>query len=45
VIAIALVGAFLVMQFSRADSTPYAWLGALFGATYLGGILWYRQRS
>jgi hypothetical protein len=45
VIAIALVGAFLVMQFRRADSTPYAWLGALFGATYLGGILWYRQRS
>jgi hypothetical protein len=45
VIAIALVGAFLVTQFSRADATPFAWLGALFAATYLGGILWYRQRS
>ena len=45
VIAVAIVGAFLVTQFSRADATPYAWLGALFAATYLGGILWYRQRS
>ncbi len=45
VIAVAIVGAFLVTQFGRADATPYAWLGALFAATYLGGILWYRQRS
>jgi len=34
-----------VMQFRGADATPYAWLGTLFGVTYLGGILWYRQRS
>jgi hypothetical protein len=45
VIAIALVGAFIITQFNRADATPFAWLGALFAATYLGGILWYRQRS
>ncbi len=45
VIAVAIVGAFLVTQFGRADATPYAWLGALFAAMYLGGILWYRQRS
>lgn len=45
VIAVAIVGAYLVAQFSGADSAPYAWLGALLGATYLGGIVWYRQRS
>jgi hypothetical protein len=45
VIAVAIVGAFLVTEFSGADATPYAWLGALFAAMYLGGILWYRQRS
>jgi hypothetical protein len=45
VVAVAIVGAFLMAQFGEADATPYAWLGALFGATYLGGILWYRQRS
>jgi hypothetical protein len=45
VIAIALVGAFLITRFGGADATPYAWLGALFAATYLVGILWYRQRS
>jgi hypothetical protein len=45
VIAIALVGAFIVTQFNRADATPFAWLGGLFAVTYLGGILWYRQRS
>jgi hypothetical protein len=45
VIAIALVGAFLIPRLGGADATPYAWLGALFAATYLGGILWYRQRS
>lgn len=45
VMAIVLVGAFLVTQFGKADATPYTWLGALFALTYLGGILWYRQRS
>jgi hypothetical protein len=45
VIAVALVGAFLVTQFGGADSTPYAWVGAVFAAAYLGGLVWYRSRS
>jgi uncharacterized membrane protein len=45
VLAVVLVGAFLVSTFGGADSTPYAWLGAIFAVAYLGGILWYRQRS
>ncbi|MFI5261664.1 MAG: hypothetical protein ACHQZR_03800 [Candidatus Limnocylindrales bacterium] len=44
-LAVALVTAFLLTQFSGGDSTPYAWLGALFAAVYLGGLVWYRQRS
>jgi hypothetical protein len=45
IIAIALVAAFLVAQFGGADATPYAWLGAVFAVTYLGGLIWYRSRS
>jgi hypothetical protein len=45
VIAVALVGAFLVTQFGGADSTPYAWVGAVLAAAYLGGLVWYRSRS
>ncbi|MGZ3588513.1 MAG: hypothetical protein ACXVAE_05545 [Candidatus Limnocylindrales bacterium] len=45
VIAVALVAAFLIAQFGGADATPYAWLGAVFAVTYLGGLLWYRSRS
>jgi len=45
VIAIVLVGAFLVAQFSGADAMTYAWLGAVFSVAYLGGIVWYRSRS
>jgi hypothetical protein len=45
VIAVVLVGAFLVTQFGGGDSTPYAWVGAVFGAAYLGGLAWYRSRS
>ena len=45
VMAIVLVVAFLVTQFGRADASPYAWLGAVFALSYLGGIVWYRQRS
>jgi len=44
-LAVALVVAFLVTQFAGADSTPYAWLGALFAVAYLGGLVWYRGRS
>lgn len=43
--AIVLVAAFLVAQFSGADSTPYAWVGAVFAIGYLGGLVWYRSRS
>ena len=45
VIAIALVGAFLVASFAGGDWAPYAWLGAVFGAAYIGGLIWYRGRS
>jgi hypothetical protein len=38
-IAVVLVGAFLVTQFSGGDSMPYAWVGAVFGVGYLGGLL------
>ncbi len=44
-IAVVLVGAFLVTQFSGGDSIPYAWVGAVFAVAYLGGLLWYRSRS
>ena len=44
-IAVVLVGAFLVTQFGGGDSTPYAWVGAVFAVGYLGGLLWYRSRS
>jgi cobalamin synthase len=44
-IAVVLVGAFLVTQFGGGDSTPYAWLGAVFALGYLGGLMWYRSRS
>jgi hypothetical protein len=45
VIAIVLVGAFLVAQFSGGDADTYARLGAVFAVAYLGGLVWYRSRS
>ncbi len=45
VLAVVLVGAFLVTSFGGGDSTPYAWLGVVFAVAYLGGLLWYRSRS
>ena len=45
IIAVALVGAFLAVEFGGGDAMPYAWLGAVFGAAYLGGLAWYRSRS
>ena len=44
-VAVVLVGAFLVTQFGGGDSTPYAWVGAVFAVAYLGGLAWYRSRS
>ncbi len=45
VMAVVLVGAFLVTQFSGGDADTYARLGAIFGVSYLGGLVWYRRRS
>jgi hypothetical protein len=44
-LAVLLAGAFLVTSIGGGDPLPYAWLGAGFAATYLGGIAWYRARS
>ena len=45
VLAVVLVGAFLVLAFRGGDSTPYAWLGVVFAVAYLCGLIWYRARS
>jgi hypothetical protein len=45
VMAIVLVGAFLVTQFNGGDADTYARLGAIFAVAYLGGLVWYRWRS
>ncbi len=45
VMAVVLVGAFLVTQFSGGDADTYARLGAVFAVAYLGGLIWYRARS
>jgi hypothetical protein len=45
VLAIVLVGAFLVTQFNGGDTDTYARLGAIFAAAYLGGLVWYRSNS
>jgi hypothetical protein len=45
VVALVLVVAFLVTTFAGGDAMPYAWVGAVFGIAYLGGIAWYRLRS
>ena len=44
-IAVVLVGAFLVTQFGGGDAMPYALVGAVFAAAYIGGLLWFRIRS
>ena len=45
VLAVVLVGAFLLLSFNGGDSTPYAWLGLVFALAYLAGLIWYRARS
>jgi hypothetical protein len=45
VIAVVLVGAFLVTQFAGGDADTYARLGAIFAVAYLAGLVWYRRRS
>jgi hypothetical protein len=44
-LAVILVGAFLVTQFQGGDAMPYAWTGAAFAVAYIGGLFWYRIRS
>ena len=45
VLALVIVGAFIVTQFNGGESNTYARLGAAFAVAYLGGLLWYRSRS
>lgn len=45
VMAVVLLVAFLVTQFGGGDALAYAWPGAVFAVSYLGGIAWYRARS
>jgi hypothetical protein len=45
VIAIVLLGCFLVARFSGGDGSPYALLEVVFAVAYLGGILWFRWRQ
>jgi hypothetical protein len=45
VVALVVVVAFLVTTATGGDAMPYAWVGAVFGLVYLGGIAWYRLRS
>jgi hypothetical protein len=45
VLAVILVGAFLVTSFTGADPMPYAWLSLVFATAYLGSLAWYRVRS
>ena len=44
-VAVVLVLAFLATQFAGGDAAPYAWVGAVFAAGYLGGLVWYRSQS
>lgn len=44
-LAVVLVLAFLVTLFAGGDAMTFAWLGAVLGATYLGGLVWYRSHS
>jgi len=45
VVAVALVVAFVVVQFGGGDATPYALIAAVFGLAYLGALAWIRSRS
>ena len=44
-LAVVLVAAFLITSFTGGDAMPYAWVGAVFAVTYLGGLAWYRSRG
>jgi hypothetical protein len=43
-IAVVLVAAFVITDATGGNAAPYSWPAAVVGATYLGGVLWYRWR-
>ena len=45
VLAIVLLGAFMLTQLTGGDADTYARIGAIFAAAYLVGLVWYRSRS
>jgi hypothetical protein len=45
VVALVVVVAFIVTTLTGGDAMPYAFIGAVLGLVYLGGIAWYRARS
>jgi len=45
VLAIVLLGAFVLTQINGGDTDTYARIGAIFAATYVGGLVWYRSHS
>jgi hypothetical protein len=45
VIAVVLVGAWIVVEFAGGDAMPYASMAVVFAVAYLGSILWFRWRS
>jgi uncharacterized membrane protein (UPF0136 family) len=45
VMAVVLVGAFVISSFQGADPMPYAWTAAVFSLAYLGSLAWYRARG
>jgi hypothetical protein len=45
VMAIVLVGAFIGVEATGGDATPYSWTAAVLGVSYVVGITWYRWRS
>jgi hypothetical protein len=45
VIAVATVGAFVIVEYSGGDPMPYALMASIFALAYLGSILWFRWRS
>jgi len=45
IIALVLLGAFIIVEFGGGDAMPYAAMAAVFGVAYLGSMMWYRWRS
>ena len=45
IIALVLLGAFIIVEFGGGDAMPYAAMAAVLGVAYLGSMMWYRWRS